>query len=1481
MLGRPLRSILDQVATGSLFIAAILLLLSMANLYGQDSSLPNNDLSRQFRITDRLAQLNYRRGLADLDAGQTRKGLNQFLEILGKQADSEVLPAQGGRFESVRQLIYQRMDRLSADEIVTLERMVGTTASKMLDTAIVENDLSGVQLVSRQYFHTKAGFDATNWLSMRWIDQGRYAIAARNWQRLIGSAVHGRSVDQKILIKTCSALALAGQVQEATDLSQQLPERIRIGGRPKIVSTWLSELSSANLQDRGSNDWRMPVGNLERNRKSNGSPPYLKQQWTRSLLEKNLSPRGFAIEVNDWIGRRVSDRLLTVSVACYPIVLGDTVIARTPNGIVAFELDSGKTLWAYQSEVDSGKLVTKVQSVLRDYNRTLERTFVGNSASGMLTSNGQLVFALDVTLSKQPLNFGAITPSDLQALGIKNRLVALDAVNGKTPVWSLGGGNSPLANHSFLGPPVPVDTQLYVLSQHDKEIYLSTLIAATGKVVSTQAISLVESPIGGRTETYRKPSAMIPSVSNGIILCPSSAGTLVATDSLTGSLLWTYYFRDDPPEQIRRRFFQSRSHGHVGYANFPVVANGCVYYLPRYSDFIHCLKLSTGEFLWKRSRNGGEYIATVDSKHLVLVGASYTRGLSVEDGSVSWEKLLGTPAGRGIALNGTYLLPLKSGRVVNLDVSSGNADGLTLASQATADDEPRILTLSEPDNRTSAMLLGNLIAANGRIVSMNATSVKSFSQSAELLDRLTLIEAPSINDQLLLAELAMVLGKVDVAESRLEKLAADAVPESRDRARGLLRELLYYRLENEDTDPKTLYSRIDKLATSPWQRARSVLERAEWQYGQRNIKGLLASVGELEDLRLDLGFPKTGDPHLHATIASWIPRLLEGVRREFTNEEIATIAESADAEWKELKDTEDIEALEAFVVGYRSWPQSGPARNRLAKLLIEENKFQAAEFLLLESRKHPHLTVQGEATVTLFELWKRLGLNREAGRLLQELNTKFYESSVGKHETGKSFMANVSRKTLAWQNFTALQPLSWDVELVNIRENQLSDRGEYLRRDFQGRRRMRGTDEASFHVFERGSQRDQLMLADQESGVKLGEIRIPSNPWYPRAFHVRGAGHFAPIGTSAAVCGVSLLEHRDARPMWTHFFESARSSNSAAARPGPCGPSFCTFQTRQGLVVIDPVSGRLLWKRDDIPNDGGLFKDQYTGLFGDERVLVLFHSDNKTYTMFETLSGRKLREGTLDRDMGYTRHVFGRRLCFIGLQGISRKIRIWDPIRDHFDLDMPLVGRYLSDVTPEGELALVVNGNRLVIIDVAGDMKTNLAMKLTAVQVSGLNYLRVFSDPNNYYINLQRAESTRRSNVYYTHISDTYLPSSNIDGPLFAVKRKSGFPRWAKLLPKRTVLRNPTANLPFLVMMSQVRELQSNSFRSNRSLMVEVLDARTGNVIGTRSQLLNDQIVHQSLDREAGLMQLFGFKNRIDIRFGRKLQRVGREIDSL
>ncbi len=110
--------------------------------------------------------------------------------------------------------------------------------------------------------------------------------------------------------------------------------------------------------------------------------------------------------------------------------------------------------------------------------------------------------------------------------------------------WMVGsetGLDEPkLAGAFFLGAPLPLAGQLFVLAELNAEIRLVALDGQTGKQVWSQPLAHVDS-ISLMNNQRRRLAGASPSYADGILICPTSAGAIVGVELASRSLLCCWH----------------------------------------------------------------------------------------------------------------------------------------------------------------------------------------------------------------------------------------------------------------------------------------------------------------------------------------------------------------------------------------------------------------------------------------------------------------------------------------------------------------------------------------------------------------------------------------------------------------------------------------------------------------------------------------------------------------------------------------------------------------------------------------------------------------------------------------------------------------------------------------------------------------------------------------------------------------------------
>lgn len=818
---------------------------------------------------------------------------------------------------------------------------------------------------------------------------------------------------------------------------------------------------------------------------------------------------------------------------------------------------------------------------------------------------------------------------------------------------------------------------------------------------------------------------------------------------------------------------------------------------------------------------------------------------------------------------------------------------------------------------------GNLLFHDGLVFSVGPQHVTAFSEAQVLLDDLLeqAKQGQSV-DELLVAQLEVSANQEDAAGVRLANLisAADApnVPvkaDSRtvDRARWLLRELIVRRLNQDETvltaaQKQEMIEQLGELSEQPQELGYALIEQAHWQAQYDSSVSAVGFARRALDTGLDSFIPMKGSPNCLVTADAYARDL---VRKSLQMSAFPARAQLQNLIGRDLQvasSLDTIESLDGFLKLYAATAEAGRVRNKLADRLVQAGRVQEAELLILQNRSHPDTDVQAVAKALLISLWSRLRLSSEAGNALYQFEKQFSSADLSAvtedrletvlavlptrdaaarpaagnddnpnddHSlTGAAFVRLYSGDESARQVFADLHPLDWKVRHVTIKQQTLGASNPLtseLWKNFS-RRVIYGQHSEFDIVRDSTSMPGEWKILDRLSGTERGNIRMPGRVTMPGAQGYHAVGHLMPVGIGAGMQTVSLLEHHDQRPFWSLSFPPLEYGQELI-EPGPATPSVCVFQTRKHLFGIEPSSGRVLWRRSDLDLASGVKVDREAGLFGDEQVLVMFHADQSQYTLFSTQTGEIIRQDKMNVDFRYPHHVVGRKLFHVTLEtSTSRKrIRIWDPLTNEMEFDEELLDRFYSAWSTENELALMTTDTRLRVFS-ADASKTIVDLELPRNETNYMSSLRVFSDDQNVYVNIQRSEVTGNASKIYSLASDSVVPVDHVHrGLLIAVSRKTGTLRWQSPVQQRSFVRTDRCSLPFLVGLSRVSPKRSSSMRS---LEVRVIDRMTGQDFVEPAPMIQDKIVHYQIDRDAGELQLHGLNSRIDLGFSRLRNRI-------
>ena len=687
-----------------------------------------------------------------------------FVEQNFRQVGPDVRNDRDGR-GGVKGVALRLLKGLPAEGRAAYELEYGAAARNDLTVAQDDDDYERIATVARRFSLTQAGFEAVVVLAARASDCDRPLEAALLLETLRGHPSAAQKRTPQILLNAAACWSRAGRADRSLAALKELKQftagnTLRVAGREVTLFArdedapkWLASLlgPTARPSQVLVDSWTMPGGGPSRNESAVHASPVGGDRWRVSLFEHLVfdgradADRQRQSQLEGLLAKERSmlrDESRLAIPAAQPLVIGDAVVYRTISDVTAVSLRTGELLW--RSTLTDGTLVrlwnnrnieTRPGEV-RDVNATvssslsahLRRRLFRDGAAGTLSSDGQTVFALEELDAATNMNLMRGLPDS----AIASKLVAYDLAGGRL-LWEAGGprGAKPveLSGHFFLGPPLPLNGRLYCLAEVQGELRLLVLEQAADRSTVwldwSQTLIATEQPV--TSSPARRLAGLSPSFGDGILICPTSSGAIVAVDPIRRVLLWGHQYHSttasEPmdPRIARWQRFQPQSpradepdETSRWLDSLPLLAEGRVIVTPRDADELRCLDAVDGRLLWQLPRGDWLYPACVVEGRVVMVGRDGLAAFQLDDGKPvdTFASIAVEPAGRGVRVGARYFLPLANGEIATVDLRSG-----------------RILARSK---LSEGRVPGNLIAGAGAIVSQSAGDLIGFARLGDI-----------------------------------------------------------------------------------------------------------------------------------------------------------------------------------------------------------------------------------------------------------------------------------------------------------------------------------------------------------------------------------------------------------------------------------------------------------------------------------------------------------------------------------------------------------------------------------------------------------------------------------------------------------------------------------------------------------------------------------------------------------------------------
>ena len=1506
--------------------------------------------------SDRLRERQLDRARRLIDDQRWSDAATLFDEILAADRDSFFRADRQQRtWQSIKSETNRLIGDLEKPGRDAYELQFRARADRLLEQAIAANDTAGIVAVARRWFHTPAGYRATLLAAIESLEASQ-PLAAVAWLDRLASVDGTASFEPTLSIMRAIAWLRAGDRAAAAAILDQARgggrSIVRIAGKDVTLSfpdggglAWLMPLVGDLPGGRGNRgaestggNWVMYRGDPARNGVVEASCPLLAPRYRVPLARHPEESR-----LLDSQRRMRADQEIPVLPVGAPLAVDGTILVHTTMGLLAVDFETGKRIWlqpgshsappqASASGIEAPGGEGGVDAADPDAGGSFKSAFE-DATSGILASDGRLVFVVEShpdAMSMRQTGGINFRPG-LQAAGAGfqgggwrggNTLSAYDIADRGSLRWRLparggaaeAGGLPVVATDWYLGAPLPVGEQLFVLVEEKGEIRLDVIDAATGRLEWSQPFAEVDEEwaIDNRDSHTRRLAGLSPALSEGVLVCPTGAGAVVAIDLATRTLLWAHEYPQ--PRQAGMAMLpngirvprngpigggfgadggRERTVGHWLDAT-PILAGGRVLLTPGESQELLCLDLRRGTTAWRLPRKDRLCVAGVVDGRAFVVGRRSVEALDMATGRVVWQQPLtadhGSPSGRGILTADRLFLPLDTPEVLEIDLADG-----------------RFVSRSSAHG---TFVPGNLLAYRGEVISQAADSLDVFHQSAALESRIdTAVKSNDRDAWAMLWRGQLALDRGDIATGIAAVREAHAVQPQRVPA-SVVATAVRFALERDFAQAAPLWREGVALSGSPaaadgvlrttvdgflrsgdlpqaWEALRQLLTQTSSVVAVEAGPGLAAQASPAGGLITDGTDPQlavTPTRWLHGRLAELCAKAPPTLRSEvdaFAARALAAVPTAGPAAdgggSTDNAVAERTAKLRDFVAMFGVHDRGLEARRQLVALLNEaieagvrgddgRQLVVERDFVLLDLARvgAPADREQAAAMLTGIRNVSQKGIDGQTGAMdSAEAESwplgRVAQRRVGGIRSGGLRQGDADELRLARSRMIHIPLVAGSDSFIP---------GLELAFDQNQQAGIIATDGFGRPVGEPFGMRSRpdagrLMPLFQQGGIDDASA-------LGRVVFVRAGGSMAAFELASAE-GTGQGSGRN-RPLWTLATKSTLDSESRAVgfvmnvgaargpRQGniPLGarisePRIASEGSRRGgtivaaarcqglaimedrtLTVYDPLTGRLLWERQRLP--------QASELIGDDDFLCVCPADGRGAIVLAMADGRIVR--TLDLPPSERRLLTSGRFILTAQSATEQTARSptdrvqidrLDPVNEQRLRLGDYPGESRTCAAAAGRLAIVEPSGDLGLLDI--NAGTSVFRTRLPDMPAGLEQLQVMAWAGRYLVLVGRAETADERQQLERIGAIAPLPGMPgrempqlLSGSLWAVDASSGDMLWP--VPATILRHSPQgqsgSRLPVLLF---ARTIQAAREPDRQRLSVLCLDKRTGQAI--------------------------------------------------
>jgi outer membrane protein assembly factor BamB len=1010
---------------------------------------PEDTVGTVFQQPDRKALKALSNARFLLDQNRPTEAIGFLQSILDGPEDFFFQPDDNSQVRlSLKGEAQRLIGQMSREGREIYELRHGADARDLMRKAAANGDARGLAEVSRQFFHTQAGYEATFLLGLDHLDHGRPLAGALTLRRLQQECPGVARFEPALSLAIATCWLRSRMPGEAEHVLMRLKEtqsrNILVGGREVALFTkpsdalgWLASLTGpvGTAASGESEQWAMFRGGAARNATVAGSTPLLNMRWRvptsdHPLVEQlirqiqgdhedqglpalpGLHPLAVHLQPPATFHRGAS---------LPPLVVTDAVLMRTARNLLAVDFKTGIRLWEVpvsdpaETMLAGGNAAVALNQTSQLQAGLAQRVWQ-DATYGTLSSDGAYVFSIEDLGMGAPRQGGQPMLINVNGRMVQNpagprnynRLAAHDIRTGKLK-WHVGGGSEefdlPLSGAFFLGPPLPLMGQLYALAEIKHEVRLVALDARTGEVIWSQQLAPVDQEANRGGMNVRLLTGVSPSYADGVLVCPISSlatGAVVAVDLATRSLLWGYPYSRELESQGRSRIIALR----MGMAVSPgqkftgqwtdattIIADGRVLVTPPESEHLHCLNLTDGRVLWKQPREDALFVGGVREGKVLLVAQHDVRAVSLSDGRPAWDGRKvdlpegAVPSGQGFTSGKEYFLPLSTAEVAAIDLDAGK--------------------VSRVARSRGGNVPGNLVCYKEKVISQGADGLEIFFQFDSLRQLADSRLAANPRDAEALAwrgEILLDEGKrVEAVAALRLSLELAAEPRTRD----LLRDAMFEGLKSDFAKHRGLTEEIERLIDTPAQRATYLRLMAAGCQAVGDLPAALERYLKLAEVEDEPNRLEEVTKALSVRRDRWIQAQLAALHAAAPAEFQSQINQALEARLTTALQANNVEPLKRFLDYFGNEAVGDRGRRELVARLIKSGQLLEAELLLRQKERSGDPVRSAAAVAETAELLRNAGRAEDATVYYRRLGKELADVVCLDGRTGRQLVQSL------------------------------------------------------------------------------------------------------------------------------------------------------------------------------------------------------------------------------------------------------------------------------------------------------------------------------------------------------------------------------------------------------------------------------------------------------------------------------------------